>query len=204
MKKLNEKDDSFKNLFVRGPIRIGKSTHIRNFVNSRTDQIIGMCGQRMVENKMQIVGYQAEFIDFESLPDVDIPYCGQLENIFIYGGKVNEYVLENVIKKIEKALTVKKPSIIVLDETGGFELRNPVIMDALYAILSYDIPCIGTLKGYDSKDGRKNTAFTGRYLEQYQQFSDFIERRGKILDVTQDSLASIDVNLKALFNNYNL
>lgn len=192
-----------KNLFVRGPIRIGKSTHIRNFINANTSNIIGMCGQRIIENQTDIVGYQAKFINLEPLPDVNVPDKNGLENIFIYKGKIDELVLEKTIMDIDEALSNNKPDIIILDETGGFELKNPNIMKSLSTILSYNIPCVGTIKAYNHS-AANNATFSKDYFEEYQAFSKLIENDGKILDVTQDTLDEIDMNLDILFKKYNL
>lgn len=189
-----------KNLFIRGPIRIGKSTYLRNYLNLYKNNTLGMCTQRILDEEKNIVGYQAEFINFQNLPHVNINFHNNLENIFIYNGQFDDAKIEYIIKKIEISLLLNKPSLIILDEIGGFELKNEKILNLLNTILSYDIPCVGTLKSYSQN---KSSIFKVNYLEEYQNFCSLIESNGKILDVTHDTLYKIDNDLKILFKKYN-
>lgn len=190
-----------KNLFVRGPIQIGKSTSLRTFINEHPVKVTGMCGQRILKNETKVMGYQAKFIYNESLPSVNIMDAPHLENVFIYDGKVvDPKALETVLKKVADSLEEQTPDLIILDEIGGFEFQNPAIMEIIHSIFSYHLPCVGTLKQYKKvpSEARKE------HWEEYQAFSSIIEEDGEILDVTKDALSLISTQIEDLYRENHL
>lgn len=186
-----------KNVFFRGPVRIGKSTYLRNTINNITKNTIGICSQRIIENDFDVLGYQARFICNDSLPNVNILNSDiDCRNIFIYKNKSNDCILENILSKIENNIKLFKYSIIILDEIGGFEIKNDNIMNSLKYILSQNIVCTGILKDYNSKIIKNTPQFD--YDKKYNTICDLIQENGEIVDVNSSNLDVITTYINKL------
>ena len=185
-----------KNLFIRGPIRIGKSTRLRNIVNDSNLNIVGFSGQRIIDSKNIIKGYQARFMKNQKMPHVDVLHTSDLEDIFIFEKRKNGDILEKIFEDINNALNEESFDLIVLDEVGGFELKSKKAFSLLCDILKRDIPCVGTLKSY------VNFNMGIDYEDEYKDFENLIISNGKILDVDKNNLEIIDKELGKLLKFY--
>jgi len=185
-----------KNLFIRGPIRIGKSTRLRNIVNDSNLNIVGFSGQRIIDGKNIIKGYQARFMKNQKMPQVDVLHTSDLEDIFIFEKRKNGDILEKIFEDINNALNEESFDLIVLDEVGGFELKSKKAFSLLCDILKRDVPCVGTLKSY------VNFNMGIDYEDEYKDFENLIISNGKILDVDKNNLEIIDKELGKLLKFY--
>lgn len=197
---MNPSATKIQHLFFRGPVRIGKSTHLRHCINAYTNQIIGMSGQRILDKNQSILGYQSLLIENTTLPQVNIQNTTQLPDVFIYKGKKNATILQAHLKYIKEQISQKKYQLIVLDEIGGFELKNETVLGYLKDILQQAIPCVGILKEYNPCPKPNNPSFQLDYWAEYQQLCKWIESNGKVIDVTASTLDYIDDNMSLLLN----
>jgi nucleoside-triphosphatase len=177
-------------LFFQGPMRIGKSTCLREIINSSSYNICGFAVQRMMDKNQQAIGYQAAVLLREPVPPVDIEYQPSLPNVFLMNGKKDIGVLEQVITKVEQTAEKNKEiDFIVLDEIGGFELSSKVFMQSLTHILTMGIPCIGILKfrknleHLESVMGGQDT-----YSKEHAQLASCIQQNGRIRTIYENNL----------------
>ena len=162
-----------KHLFLEGPIQIGKSTLLRHLLAPYASQIAGFSSQRLTDIGGDTIAFRiVDAQDFrltmpyeeaiksnESMPET-------LQNSGVFrvipkGGKSENYhdVFENIGLKLLDNFSNKR--LILLDEIGGIELKSEPFRNALYDILSGDIPCIGVIKSHKKAthltDGRPKT-----------------------------------------------
>lgn len=177
-------------LFFQGPVRIGKSTCLRNVINRKTTQICGFTVQRILHNGT-ITGYQAHVTHQEPLPLIELEHHPSLPNIFLSNGQKDIAVLEKTIAQTEECATHSK--LVVLDEIGGIELTSPLFVNSLFRLLSKGIPCIGIVK---SRENLQHTASTFQlqqpYLQKHAQLLSLIQQNGSLHTITPSTLHSIE------------
>jgi Predicted nucleotide kinase len=183
-----------RNLFIRGAIRIGKSTHLRDTLNSFSFHTIGLSTQRIIDNENNMKGYQGYLIKNKKMPQVNVLYTSKLKDIFIFEQRKNVGILERILADINAALDEEVFDLIVFDEIGGGELKSKKAFSLLHTILKRDIPCIGILKAYN------HCQLGIDYEDEYKEFESFILLGGKIMDVDKSNLKMIDDELRKLLD----
>lgn len=127
-------------LFLEGTIRTGKSTLLRECLLPYQHKLGGFSSQRLWEEDFCRCYRMTAASDFR----LDIKYHEGLEHIFRYHQNNYPDVFKyHGVKLLKEASDYP---LILLDEIGGTELLVPEFRQALYDVLSGEIPCIGVLK----------------------------------------------------------
>ena len=124
------------NLFLEGPIRIGKSTALQNILRPVQAHVGGIIVQRLWQDGI-IVGFRSVALDgkFPTL-DVNFPVAKHkqdelFEDVFIYNKEFKPDVLKQSLTKALAYAETDSCNIILLDEIGGQELLYPDVMELL-------------------------------------------------------------------------
>jgi nucleoside-triphosphatase THEP1 len=143
------------NLFIEGPIQMGKSTVIRKVLKEmfgpKLDGVAGFTSQRLTERDGQLLGFRLAPAN-EDISIIADPT--EMDHVFKWfapdGPHVDMRVFETTgVAYIKNALTQfesGRACIILLDEIGGHELACDTFRKALYELLDSDAPCIGVVK----------------------------------------------------------
>lgn len=145
------------NLFLQGPVQIGKSTILREALLPYQKLVGGFMVQRLFEDGA-MCGFRACVVD-GALPAVDGVYTDGLDGVFLYRGQATPGVLEKAVAGALEVCAEVRCKIIILDEIGGMELLSQTFMASLNKILALGKPCLGVIKS------RENLSRTARGLE---------------------------------------
>ncbi|MBQ6583034.1 MAG: hypothetical protein IJH77_04310 [Mogibacterium sp.] len=145
-----------KHLFLEGPIQIGKSTLLRQFLLTYRNRLGGFSSQRLLDAEGNVQGYRITDVQDFCLEQ---PYDPSLPGIFLTrtaeGTRRDPSVFTDYAPVLlQNSLT---SDLILLDEIGGMELLVPEFHRAVTTLLAGDTPCIGVLKSPD------NAERTGRH-----------------------------------------
>lgn len=101
----------------------------------------------------------------------------------------------SAISYVSCAANESKPRVILLDEIGGAELLHTAFRDALYEVLSGDIPCIGVIKLEESAAHMMDTAsYDTSVLNLNRQLRKHITKNGGLIcPYERDSLTTVDI-----------
>jgi len=180
-----------RHLFFEGPPRIGKSTCLRNEINSRRMKICGYTVQRVFCDG-QIIGYQAVVVRGLPLPQVDIEFYRGMPGLFLFGGESDISVLEQAVSEVESIIAGNAVDCVLFDEIGGVELASEAFMQPLLRILTSDVPCIGILKSIDNlANTAKMFKQQSAIMELHDMLTKTILKRGEIITVTQANIDNI-------------
>lgn len=180
-----------KTLFFEGPIRIGKSTFLRDEINRKGIPFCGFVVARIYQED-QIVGYQSIAIQNEPAPSVDQAYYPNIPGLFLHRKKEDVSILEKTLLTTEQYSHEETTNFILLDEIGGVELLSDSFMSTLIRLLDSSLPIIGILK---SRENLKRTVsklhLPEEYLKRHQALTDIVLRKGNIHSVNQNTVSSI-------------
>lgn len=181
-----------KNLFFSGPVRIGKSTCLRNNLRNKEVPVYGFTVQRIMREG-QILGYQASCMQDNIVPPVDITYSENLEGVFLGEGKKDRNVLNQVIHTVLDIVKEKTEGIILLDEIGGFELISDSFMQSLKELLKSPLPCIGIIKMKENlMKAIPEPGLIDVYVKKYWELAEAIQCDGTIYRSEFDQITEIE------------
>lgn len=195
------------NLFLEGPVQLGKSTLLRKMLRPYIGLIGGFASQRMVDDHGRTVAFR---IGPAAETALSVPYRGN-ENLPGIFRRTDES--ERILKSPEvfdtlgvRYLTENHgKKLILLDEIGGAELLSCDFRKALYDVLAADIPCIGVMKLEQSASFMSATAgYSGEVMKQNRRLRRNIteEYNGKIVEFKRESALAereIEVFLCGIF-----
>lgn len=136
----------YKNLFLEGPIREGKSTLIRKLIRDHLPAVGGFSSQRLLGESGETLGFR--IVPAAQAMALTERYSSELSDVFLSfnGGdaEVDPRVFEDsIVRHLEESEGKK---LILLDEIGGIELLLPEVRQALDRVLAGTVPCLGVLK----------------------------------------------------------
>lgn len=137
--------------FLQGPKKLGKSYLLREALIPYRTELAGFAVQRLYQDGA-VVGFRAQLLRGE-LPELDGSASPDLEGVFLYRGRQDLAVLEQVIAQVEQDCANPRCRLILLDEIGGMELANPAFMEPLHRILTCGKPCLGVFKSVENLAG---------------------------------------------------
>lgn len=132
------------NLFLQGPVQLGKSTLIRQALHGREAAVAGFTVQRLYKNGHH-AGFSARAVAGQ-LPAVDEPYDENDPGLFIDHGRPNLAPLRGAMAAALPLCRDERCKLVVLDEIGGLELEDAPFMAGLNALLALGKPCTGVVK----------------------------------------------------------
>ena len=161
-----------KNLLICGHIGCGKSTLIRNCLGDHALRAGGYVSLR-IQNDRELKGFDlaptAALISDDALKDAQrFLDFGALkkQDLSVFSGLGT--------KLLQEAL--QKP-FAVIDEFGGVELLLPEMREALMALLSSPVPCIGVLKDPDASRSLTRRLKLGEdYEAEYRRIFNTLKR----------------------------
>jgi len=137
-----------KHLFLQGDIDIGKSTIIREAVLPYIDDVGGFFTVKLFRDKHK-VGFALR--SFQNAEDYKLKLDigdTHISGMFMYRQK-DKWTFNTDVFSIEAKAYLTQASnkkLIVIDEVGGLELKNPEFTRELKLCLDGDIPILGVLK----------------------------------------------------------
>lgn len=171
------------NLFLQGPICVGKSTILRNTLLPYEQNISGLVIQRLFEDGVPC-GFRACTVN-GALPALEEIYTQELNGVFLYKGQSFPEVLEHAARKALELCSAERCQMIILDEIGGLELFSSAFMLSVHTMLRLNKPCIGVIKSHE------NLAHTARRLNLPADILDLrdtlqqeLESKGRVVTVT--------------------
>ena len=182
------------NLFLHGPIGVGKSTLLQEALAPVVSSVGGIFTQRIQESG-KTVGYRTVLLNGASLP-VETEFSHDLEGVFLLNGQRNVETLEDVILQVERLIQSPAVRLVLLDEIGGIELMSGVFWDTLRRILVTGKPCVGVYKSADNiKHMSTVLKLSTEYLELHEEMRQLISRNGTLVELTNDNRESVRSDL---------
>lgn len=136
----------YKHLFLEADSGTGKSTLIRELIEPYVDDIGGFSSQRLLDENNETIAFRIVAADDLRLA---VPYEDTPETIFrIISQDHNSQSMPGVFGSAGIGIlnNCSEKKLILLDEIGGLELKNPSFKERLCELLAGDIPCIGVIK----------------------------------------------------------
>lgn len=154
-----------KSLFLTGNSGEGKTTLLFQCLKPYRAVTGGFFSQRLVSESGDTVGFRLASANEEWEPE--ICYHDGLTNIFLKRTKEGMVSFPEVFQKEGRELLTSHGDhkLILLDEIGGVELLIPEFMEAVYACLNGQKPCIGVIKSRNNfammmaRNGGNSSAF---------------------------------------------
>ena len=135
-------------LFLQGARQVGKSTLLRQAAAPYGKEIGGFTVQRLWRGD-RWAGFQAAVIA-GTLPPADIPDHGHREGVFLDDGVRYPERLAAVVERAAGMIRDPRCTLILLDEIGGAELRDPAVWEDYRAMLGTGKPCVGVFKSSEN------------------------------------------------------
>lgn len=155
-------------LVLMGPIGAGKSTLIRNSLGSRVSRAGGFVTRRISAGG-QVLGFDL------SSPRIWIdPYTPARRFLDLQKGTRDDLAFSQLgVPLLEDALCAP---FAVADEFGGLELLVPEFREALYGLLSSEVPTVGVVKAPAAAHALAREISLGNaYFEAYSALVSMLE-----------------------------
>ena len=188
-----------KHLFLIGDIGIGKSSLIRKAILPVIRCFCGFYTQRVYKNET-LIGFRMCLIENNDKYLLNSSAKGN--DLFIYQKSDKSWNVDNQLfeKKFLEYTSNKNLSkrFILLDELGGFEMKNANIVERLFKILENENPVIGVMKAIKNKARMKN--IIGVEDEEYFELNNYKKLYEypdiELLNVTKDNKIEIFKKIK--------
>lgn len=170
---------TYKHIFLEGPVRIGKSTAIRECLTPYVDRLGGIACRRYVDENgipkaYGLIRPDDMLIESEYCPkihgDPDNGILPEDPGIFLIHRQNGSYIDHSVFDTIGVRMLrdSRNSDLILLDEIGGLELLSADFRKELYHILEEGRSCIGVIKSIKSISLRIKTK-SAQTRESYNQ-----------------------------------
>lgn len=182
------------NLFLHGPIGVGKSTLLQEVMTPVVSSVCGMFTQR-IQASGKTLGYRAALINGAFLP-VETVFSPDLDGVFLMDGQRFAEKLDDLILQVERLIQSVGIRLVLLDEIGGIELMSGVFWDALSRILVSGKPCVGVYKSVDNIRHMASVLNLGtEYLERHEEMRQLICGNGTLIELTENNRESVRSDL---------
>ncbi|HHX37443.1 MAG TPA: hypothetical protein GX717_05630 [Clostridiaceae bacterium] len=196
------------NLFLEGPIRIGKSTALQNILRPIQAKVGGFAVQRLWQDGA-ISGFRCVALDGK-FPKLDVIFPSStskkdeiFEDVFIYQREFRPDVLKHSLSKALKYAASDQCQIILLDEIGGQELMHPEIIHLLTEFFKLEKPRCGVLKSLFQVEQFATDPIAAKQIYKEREIlCERITKNGLIYSVDPFSLPSAEQALQDRINNW--
>lgn len=148
---------TYRHIFLEGPVRIGKSTAIRECLTPYVDSLGGIASRRYIDENGTPKAYglirpDDMLIESEYRPkihgDPDNGILPEDPGIFLIHRQNGSYIDHSVFDTmgVRMLRDSRNSDLILLDEIGGLELLSEGFRKELYHILEDGHSCIGVIK----------------------------------------------------------
>ena len=191
-----------KNLFLTGTSGTGKSTLILHKLKSFLSCAAGFATVRCIDENGDTIAFQ--HVPACRYTTTQKPYTSFEENCFIDFSKH--------IKTIETFHSYSCPLLvasdaqkwILMDEIGGYELKDKKIQNAYLNALNSDLPCIGVIKWIGPDSHLRSKSHKSEYVQSWEQFiQEFLMTDTVVLHVDDVSIQEAE-NVIHEWIQYNL